>query len=414
MGAPRELEADLPGVPLERTVKSSPDVVVDVAIFGGGISGLWLLDRLGRCGFSALLLESDQLGAGQSVASQGIIHGGTKYTFGLVLDTAVKELREMPATWRDSLQGASGPDLSHAKTLSPRTYMWVPKQVGAGVLRAFSRIAMRSRVRGLPRAEWPDGLDSHSAAGSVYALDEIVVDVPSVLEALKAAHRERIRRIPNREPLSFASGDGCLRIGDITVGAQRFVLAAGSGNEELAVHAGIDDVQHQRRPLHQVVVAGMKQPLYAHCVGKSTKPLATITAHPSSQGDYVWNVGGLIAEDGVGESEAGLIQRAQRELPRLFPAADFGAARWATFRIDRAEGAVAGGRRPGGPVVHSHGKFIIAWPTKLALAPALSERVVDLLHRQQVRPGASQIEALSALPEPDVALPPWERVEAWS
>jgi glycerol-3-phosphate dehydrogenase len=395
-------------------MKGSPDVVVDVAIFGGGIAGLWLLDRLRKDGFSAALLEADQLGAGQSVASQGIIHGGAKYTFGLVLDTAVKELREMPATWRDSLQGASGPDLSRARTLSPRTYMWIPRQLGSGLLGAFSRIAMRSRVQGLPRSKWPDGLDSDAVAGSVYALDELVLDVPSVLEALKAAHRERIRRIPGGEGLSFADADGRLRVGDISVSAQRFVLAAGAGNEELLVRAGIDDVRHQRRPLHQVMVAGMKQPLYAHCVGKSTRPLATVTAHPSSEGDYVWYVGGLIAEDGVAESEAGLIQRAQQELPRLFPAADFGAARWATFRIDRAEGAAAGGLRPSGPVVDSRGRFMIAWPTKLALAPALSERVVQLLHRQQVRPGASQIEALTALPEPDVARPPWEGVEVWS
>ena len=160
--------------------------------------------------------------------------------------------------------------------------------------------------------------------------------------------------------------------------------------------------------------AGMKQAIYAHCVGKSSRPLATITAHPGSAGDYVWNVGGLVAEDGVAESEAQLVRRARRELPRLFPAADFGAARWATFRIDRAEGAFAGGRRPSGPLVDSKGRFIVAWPTKLALAPALSDRVVRLLREDQVRPGASEIEALSALAEPDVARPPWEGIEAWS
>jgi glycine/D-amino acid oxidase-like deaminating enzyme len=395
-------------------MKSSPGVVVDVAIFGGGIAGLWLLDRLRHEGFSAALLEADRLGAGQTIASQGIIHGGTKYTFGLMLDTAVKELKAMPETWRDSLGGSGRPDLSRARTLSPRTYMWVPKRVGSGVLGAFSRIVMRSRVQRLQRSEWPAGLDSQAAAGSVYALDEFVLDMPSVLEALKTAHRERIRRIPGRGGLSFADGEGRLRVGDISIAAQRFVLAAGAGNEELLARAGIDDVRHQRRPLHQVMVSGMKQPLYAHCVGRSARPLATITAHPSSEGDYVWYVGGLIAEDGVAETEAHLIQRAQRELPRLFPAADFGDARWATFRIDRAEGAVAGGRRPDGPMIFSRGNFIIAWPTKLALAPALSERVVQLLHRQQVRPGASQIEGLSTLPEPEVARPPWEGVELWS
>ena len=219
-------------------MRLAPDVVVDIAIFGGGIAGLWLLDRLQREGFSAVLLEADQLGAGQSVASQGIIHGGTKYTFGLMMDSAVKELRQMPAAWRESLGtpdglkgakganepsradksdqrrvGSIGPDLSQARTLSSRTYMWVPRQLGGGVLGAFSRMIMRSRVRALARSQWPDGLDSQGVAGAVYALDELVLDVPSVLEALQANRRERIRRIPDRHELSFADADGDDRVG---------------------------------------------------------------------------------------------------------------------------------------------------------------------------------------------------------
>lgn len=394
-------------------MRGDSDVVVDVAIFGGGIAGLWLLDRLQREGFSAALLEADRLGTGQSVASQGIVHGGTKYTFGLMRDTAVEALRPMPATWRDALQGRAGPDLRAARVLSPTTYMWVPRQLGGGVLRAFSRLIMRSRVRRVPRSDWPDGLGSPSAAGSVYALDELVLDVPSVLEALSAAHRERIRRIPAEVSPEF-SGDGRVRIGETRLRTQRIVLAAGAGNEELLGGAGIVDAQPQRRPLHQVLVAGMKQPLYAHCVGRSTKPLATVTAHPAVGGDYVWNVGGGIAEEGVSESGAKLVGRARRELPRLFPAADFGDARWAAFRVDRAEGAVAGGGRPGGPVVHTRGEFVVAWPTKLALAPALSDRVVEYLRQQQVRPVDAAFDGLSALPEPEVARPPWEGVETWS
>jgi len=394
-------------------MKNSSDVLVDVAILGGGIAGLWLLDRLRRAGYSAILLEANQLGAGQTVASQGIIHGGTKYTFGLAFDSAVKELRAMPGTWGDSVRGTAAPDLSGARTLSAHTYMWLPKQVGGGVLGAFSRLVMRSRVRRLPRSEWPDALAAPSAAGSVFALDEFVLDIPSVLQVLKAAHSESIRRIPGSEGASFAGDGECLRVGEVTVRAQRLVSTAGAGNEALLRRAGIDDLRCQRRPLHQVMVAGMKQPLYAHCVGKSTRPLATVTAHPSSEGDYVWYVGGGIAEAGVGASEAELIQRAREELPRLFPAADFGSARWATFRVDRAESAVAGGRRPSGPAVHARGRFIAAWPTKLALAPALAERVVQLLHRQSVRPGPSQIGALATLPEPEVARPPWEADPTW-
>ncbi|MBW2697076.1 MAG: FAD-dependent oxidoreductase [Deltaproteobacteria bacterium] len=395
-------------------MRDPSDVVVDVAIFGGGIAGLWLLDRLQREGFSAALFEAEQLGAGQSVASQGIIHGGAKYTLGLLRDSAVDELREMPPIWRSALSASKGPDLSSARTLSTRTFMWVPKQVGSNLLGAFSKIVMRSRVSSLSRSDWPAGLNSPSAKGSVYALDELVLDVPSVLEALKAGHASRIRRIPAGEVAHFESGHARFRIAGTGIRAQRVVLTAGAGNQALLARAGIKEVRQQLRPLHQVLVAGMKEPLYAHCVGRSSRPLATVTAHPSAGGDHVWNVGGSIAEEGVGQSERALIARARRDLPRLFPAADFGRARWSTFRVNRAEGAEAGGSRPAGPLVESRGSFIVAWPTKLALAPALAERVVRLLNAQQVRPADSRIDSLARLDEPEIARPPWERPMAWS
>ena len=44
-------------------MKSPSDVVVDVAILGGGIAGLWLLHRLQLEGYSAALFEAEQLGA---------------------------------------------------------------------------------------------------------------------------------------------------------------------------------------------------------------------------------------------------------------------------------------------------------------------------------------------------------------
>jgi hypothetical protein len=320
----------------------------------------------------------------------------------------------MPETWRASLEGVSRPNLSAARTLSQHTYMWVPKQLGGGALRAFSRLIMRSRVRGLARSEWPDGLSAPDARGAVYALDEVVLDTPSVLAALRDNHPGRVLRIPDDDDPSFDEASGCLRVAGLRVHAERFIFTAGAGNEALLSRAGIDDVGHQRRPLHQVLVGGMKHALFVHCVGKSTRPLATVTAHPSPDGGFVWNVGGGVAERGVGESSDVLIERARNELPRLFPGADFSAARWATFRVDRAEGATSGGFRPGGPMLQTRGRFTIAWPTKLALAPALAARVLALLREQRLSPGPSEIEALGVLPVPDVARPPWEKIETWS
>ncbi|MAJ59139.1 MAG: hypothetical protein CBC48_03525 [bacterium TMED88] len=388
----------------------SADLVADVVIFGGGIAGLWLLDRLRADGYSVVLLEAGRLGGGQSVASQGIIHGGAKYTLGFGFDGAVRELREMPSVWRSSLEGRSGPDLAKAKLLSQRTHLWIPSQLGGGLIGAFSRLVMRSRVRALPRPDWPEALNQAGGRGAVYALDEVVVDVPSVLSALEAAHHDCIRRIPDGVQPNFEGG--CAHLGELKIEAQRFVFAAGGGNEKLLAQAGLSDWPHRRRPLHQLMLGGVDQPLYAHCVGKNPKPLATVTTHPTASGEGIWYVGGLMAEDGVGQSAERLIEHARRRLPELFPAVDFDSARWATFPVDRAEGIASSVTHLGGPIFSEKDEFLAVWPTKLALAPALTERVRQRFADQRLQPLPSNLEALALWDRPEVARPPWEEA-AW-
>jgi len=66
-------------------------IELDAVIFGGGAAGLWILDELRRAGLAILLLEGGRrgLGSGQTIASQGIIHGGLKYTLaGLLTPSA--------------------------------------------------------------------------------------------------------------------------------------------------------------------------------------------------------------------------------------------------------------------------------------------------------------------------------------
>lgn len=50
-----------------------------VAIFGGGVAGLWLLNRLRQKNIDCVLIENKELGGGQTIYSQGIIHSGVKY-----------------------------------------------------------------------------------------------------------------------------------------------------------------------------------------------------------------------------------------------------------------------------------------------------------------------------------------------
>ena len=59
-----------------RTVKA------DIAIAGAGIAGLWLANLLVNRGFEVAVCESGKVGGSQTMASQGLIHGGVKYALG--------------------------------------------------------------------------------------------------------------------------------------------------------------------------------------------------------------------------------------------------------------------------------------------------------------------------------------------
>ena len=83
-----------------------------IAIVGGGICGLWLLNRLRQMGYEALLFEKNELGGEQTLASQGIIHSGIKYDFRAFRSEVSKKLAAMPEIWAKSLAGSGPIDLA--------------------------------------------------------------------------------------------------------------------------------------------------------------------------------------------------------------------------------------------------------------------------------------------------------------
>ena len=50
--------------------------IFDVAIFGGGVVGASIFNKVVRCGKSAILLELNDLASGESKANSAIIHAG--------------------------------------------------------------------------------------------------------------------------------------------------------------------------------------------------------------------------------------------------------------------------------------------------------------------------------------------------
>ena len=104
-------------------------VPVDTLVFGGGIAGLWTLHELLEAGVDAWLVETDGLGAAQSVQAQGIVHGGGKYALRRVGDVeAIRHIRAMPTRWREHRSGSRRPSLAAAITSSEQCWLWLHAQ----------------------------------------------------------------------------------------------------------------------------------------------------------------------------------------------------------------------------------------------------------------------------------------------
>jgi glycerol-3-phosphate dehydrogenase len=382
----------------------------DVLIVGGGIAGLWLNARLRRQGFATLLVENARLGGGQSVKSQGIIHGGAKYALHGALTGASEAIADMPRRWREALQGSGELDLSGVRLLSDAHYLWSPGSLAGNITSFFASKAVRGRVDQVKGEHLPPALQHPKFKGKVYRLAELVLDVPSLIERLSELAGDGLLAAERIAPLHEQGELVGLRVDGREIRAQRIVLSAGRGNAELLAALGLSQPAQQLRPLHMVLVKGPTlKPLYAHCLGGGPKPRVTVTTHPAADGEWVWYLGGDLAEAaGVARDEAAQIRAAQRELSELLPWVDLTSARWATLRVERAEPAQSGLVRPDNAFLDEQGRLLVGWPTKLALAPDFADRVLAALARDAIQPASHA--PLPALPRPAVAPAAWEEL----
>jgi glycerol-3-phosphate dehydrogenase len=382
----------------------------DVLIVGGGIAGLWLNARLRRQGFATLLVENAQLGGGQSVKSQGIIHGGAKYALHGALTGASEAIADMPRRWREALAGNGELDLTGVRLLSDAHYLWSPGSLAGNITSFFASKAVRGRVDQVKGEQLPPALQHPKFKGKVYRLAELVLDVPSLISRLSELAGDGLLAAERIEPLREHGELVGLLVDGREIRAQRIILSAGRGNAELLSSLGLSQPAQQLRPLHMALVKGPTlKPLYAHCLGGGPKPRVTITTHPAADGQWVWYLGGDLAEaSGVARNEAAQIQAAQKELAELLPWVDLSAAQWATLRVDRAEPAQSGLVRPDNAFLHEQDNLLVGWPTKLALAPDFADRVLAALARDGIQP--AQHAPLPALPRPTVAPPAWEEL----
>lgn len=391
---------------------------LDVLIFGGGAAGLWLLDALGRRGARALLLESDRLGSGQTIAAQGIIHGGLKYTLQGLLTPSAVQIREMPALWRECLAGRRQPDLSRTRIRSDRCHLWRTDSLTSRLGLFGARVGLRVAPQLLADNDRPAVLAG--CPGPVALLEEQVIAPDSLLENLFSRNASRILEV---DPLGIAIENDssgrvrAVRLSDSLTGSRldlapaHVVLAAGKGNAELRRQMGLGEQVMQCRPLHMVLLRGDLPELNGHCVDGATTRV-TVTSDRDRAGRTVWQVGGQIAEIGVGLDERSLILHTKAEIEATIPRLDLNHVEWATYRVDRAEGATPQGNRPETVQLLRERNVLTAWPTKLALVPALAEQILAEIEPFGSDSTRDSIE-LENWPRPRVATLPWDAVRTW-
>ncbi|MFV2091099.1 MAG: NAD(P)/FAD-dependent oxidoreductase, partial [Pseudomonadales bacterium] len=345
---------------------------IDAAIVGGGIAGLWLLNLLRRKGYSVLLFEADRIGCGQTLSSQGMIHGGLKYALSGSLTGASEAIASMPARWRDSLSGKGDVDLSGLEPLSDKYYMFAEASSLGRLTSFFASKLLRGRIQKLAPAQFPDGLSDFD--GVVYELDDFVLDTQALLERLlepvcSLVYNARI----SAGDLRRTTDGWRLDLGSEAIIARQLILAAGAGTGKLLGELGFKTPRIQLRPLHQVVARHPDlHPLYAHCLTGLTRsePRITITTHTDRLTDqhWLWYLGGQLATKGADLNSTDQKVRAYRELTTCVPWIDWDKADLQCLRIDRAEPAQDEGKRPDEAYVEAFDHTLVCLPTKLSLA----------------------------------------------
>lgn len=353
----------------------------DIVICGAGISGLWLLNILITKGFSVLLIEKKSIGGIQTIASQGMIHGGQRYLLNSNASVHADTVSMLPARWNACLEGNGELDLRKVNVLSDSQVMWPTGGSLSHLAASAASHILFAKTKKLTEGEIPEALVTMKDR-TVFKLPEKVLDISSLVENLYLPCKDNVRQ----GVVDSLSRDGRISVSGCQLRAQIIICAAGVGNEEFLSLLGAGQDKAQQRPLRQIMVKEMPFPLYGHGITTSYKPSITVTSHPLPSGGYVWYLGGAIADDVLSLTEADAISFAQKEMKRLFGHLDWSGKEWATWYGMRAEAYSHNGQLPNGPVVQQYGKAMVIWPTKLTMAPLLGDLVLNYLNENDIFP----------------------------
>lgn len=347
----------------------------DVVIIGGGIAGLYTLALFRTRGVEATLLEVDRLGGGQTIAAQGIIHSGIKYSLNYAQPEQGEALRCLPSLWTRLVNGEGEVNLSGTEILSQKIQLWIRKGArinSTALLQGYDlcQIPLRNLPNSFRNSQWIE---------DAFEANEPVISIPSLIHSLSSQCRQWIRKIePSGAIAVKRAADGkvsSLHIGSNIIAGQLIIFTCGEGNG-LFLNAILSKaVSPFLRPLAMVVFS-VSAPisLYGHYIDGGATPRITITSHVNN-GKYILYLGGKLAEQGAAMNDQDLISLSQEWLSEILPSTIFNNRDFNIYRINRAEGICKLNDQRREPVILPNNNAFFAWPVKLSYVPLMAERL---------------------------------------
>jgi len=397
----------------------------DVVVVGAGISGLWLANILKNSGINCILLESDAIGAKQTINSQGMLHSGVKYALQGKVTSDMRSISDSEALslWQQAFSGKGIVTLTDQCKLVDHQYLWSNSRLSSRIANFFVSNLLKSHVEKINKADlnYPQIFTNKLFAGSIYKLHETVLDLSVLLRELSAniinhcikIDSLNLELVNNNQIDEFFINVAGERI---LLSAKQYIFTAGEGIGQFA-NLFVNAPRMQLRPLHMVVVKGRDLPLlYGHNIDLQAIPIVTISSYKTSDNQVVWYCGGKIAEDGINRDHEAQILAFKKLLNFLFPwlkfnDQDFG---WGSCHINRAEYLQDSGKKPNTATWFKLNNAIFAWPTKLVLAPMMAVDIVkDLQKNTQFNSNNTNNiyrDFVEKLPKPKIAIPCWKNM----
>jgi len=400
---------------------SQPKQHCELCIIGGGIAGLWTLAQARAQGINAILFEKNSLGGKQTILSQGIIHGGSKYALQGVITGATMAIADMPRLWLDALQGKTDKNqvqLPNTQLLAEHQFLIPSSGVDTKLLSFFGSKTMRSFTQKVKSKDLPEGMQALSIKQTCFQLFEPVLQIETLIADLYQQHSESIFQADiSAQDIQESADTVNIRLKqndqvEVLLSCDYLAITAGEGfsdYQSLQV-----EQEMQLRPLHMLAMQSEDPQaplpaLFAHFIGRSSKPLLTVTSHPNAEqpDNHTWYLGGDLAEQGVGKSHEEQVQLAKKQLAKLLPKLQLEKLHFQSIEINRAEPKQSALLRPDDAYCYQkdeNSRIITAWPTKLALAPRVAEQVLQAC---QFSSTSKQATIALNLPKPELARYCW-------